>query len=62
MDKIIVELTKSKETKGTHVYANADEGLSIYIPKEKIKGSVPMKVTMTIEAAAGTPSASDLEM
>lgn len=53
MEKITAVLTKTKETKGTHVFANADEGLSIYVPKEKIKGSVPLKITLTLEPAAG---------
>lgn len=29
-----VSLTYIKSTKGTHVYANADAGLSLYFPKE----------------------------
>jgi hypothetical protein len=45
-----VTLTKQKETKGTHVFANAEEGMSIYIPKEKIPGTVPLVLTVTFEA------------
>ena len=40
MDKFSVTLTKQKETKGTHVYANPDEDFSIYVPKAKVGSSV----------------------
>lgn len=63
MDKIVVTLTKSKETQGTHVYANKDEGMSIYIPKSKVKGNVPLKVVLTVEPAGGVaPQAAEPEM
>lgn len=57
MDKFSVTLTKSKETKGTHVYANEAEGMSIYIPKAKITGAVPAAITLTFEPVGGAPAA-----
>ena len=56
MDKYSVVLTKSKETKGTHVYANEAEGMSIYVPKAKITGNVPLKINLTFEPAGGAAS------
>lgn len=52
MDKFSVTLTKQKETKGTFVYANVDEGLSIYIPKVRVTGTVPTAITVTFEPVA----------
>lgn len=56
MDKFSVVLTKQKETKGTHVFANADEGLSIYIPKARITGNVPLKIKVTFEPETAAPA------
>ena len=54
MDKFSVTLTKQKETKGTHVYANPDEDFSIYVPKAKVGGNVPLKIKVTFEPMATT--------
>lgn len=51
MNQFKVTLTLGKSTKGTHVYANKDEGMSIYIPKEKITGEAPDKIVVAFEEA-----------
>ncbi len=37
-DILDVELTHTKTTKGTHVFANEEEKISIYIPKSNFEG------------------------
>lgn len=45
--KIIMTLKKS--TKGTHVYANEDKGLSgVYIPKELLPEDTPQTILLTL--------------
>lgn len=47
-----VELTHTKETKGTHVYANAQHEINLYFPKSLpiFKGeAVPETITMTLK-------------
>ena len=51
MDQFAVTLTLSESTKGTHVYANSDEGMSVYVPKDKIKGNAPAAILVTFEEA-----------
>lgn len=48
-----VELTLKKSTKGTHVYANEEHGLSLYFPKSLVvfqgKEDGPATLTMTLK-------------
>lgn len=55
MDRITATLTKTKETKGTHVFANDEAGLSIYVPKNLIKGGVPRSIVLTLTEGALAP-------
>jgi hypothetical protein len=64
MDRITATLTKTKETKGTHVFANEEAGLSIYVPKNLIKGGVPRSIVLTLSEPSGvsTPDSAEPEM
>ena len=45
------EVTFSKSTKGYHVYANEDAGLSLYFPKGDFdKGNPPETLVITVKA------------
>ena len=48
-----VQLTLRKSTKGTHVYANEDHGLSLYFPKALAvfqgKEEGPQTLTLTLK-------------
>ena len=48
-----VQLTLKKSTKGTHVYANEDHGLSLYFPKALAvfqgKEEGPQTLTLTLK-------------
>jgi len=45
--KIVMTLKKS--TKGTHVYANEDKGVSgVYIPKEFLPDEAPKTILLTL--------------
>lgn len=48
--KKILTLKKSKETSGTVVYANADQGIGgLYFPKMMFEGDRPSEITVTVE-------------
>lgn len=57
MDRITATLIKTKETKGTHVFANEEAGLSIYVPKNLIKGGVPRSIVLTLSEPSGKEAA-----
>jgi hypothetical protein len=47
-----VELTLTKETKGTFVYASKDENpliTSLYLQKSQMPAEAPKKITVTVE-------------
>ena len=47
-----VILTYTKSTKGTHVFANEEEALSIYLRKDDkfFEGELPLKLKVTFES------------
>ena len=50
--KISIELTKDRDTKGTYVYKNNDQGAavpSLYIKKSAFEGEAPASIKLTIE-------------
>ena len=64
MYRIMATLTKAKETKGTHVFANEEAGLSIYVPKNLIRGAVPRSIILTLSEPSGvsTPDTAEPDM
>ena len=47
-----IKMTQGRETKGTYVYKNDDDGASIrslYITKAAFKGDAPEMITVTVE-------------
>jgi hypothetical protein len=47
-----IELTLTKETKGTFVYASTDENpliTSLYLQKSQMPAEAPKKITVTVE-------------
>ncbi len=50
MEKVTINMTLKKSTKGTHVYGNEDSAIpSVYIKKEIFGGKTPQEITITIE-------------
>ena len=50
-----IELTLTKETKGTFVYAPKDENpliTSLYLQKSQMPAEAPKKITVTVEVNA----------
>jgi len=50
--KFKVDLQFVKSTKGTHVFANEAEKMSIYFQKDKFSGEAPKRITATFEYVA----------
>lgn len=51
---ITTKLTKDRDTKGTYVYKNGDEGApvpSLYVKKSAFTGDAPESIKLTIEEA-----------
>lgn len=54
MPRVVIEMTKSKETKNTIRYEALDDGLAVdtvYVQKSWLGTSVPTSITVTVEAA-----------
>lgn len=49
-----VTLALKKSTKGTHVYANEERGLTgVYVPRDMLPSQAPTTITMTLSSAEG---------
>ena len=49
-----ITMTKARDTKGTYVYKNDEQGAaipSLYIKKSAIDGEAPEKIVVTVNAA-----------
>lgn len=56
MENIVVPMTFSKSTPGTHVYAEAEQGTpirTIYIKKSDLPSPPPQYIVVTVEDASG---------